>query len=153
MLRLLVPTLILLSFATARAEDHQFLHNANPSSPLFECNQNTMGQMACQAGHRCKCNYSAFGSAMQGLPPGYRWDCGLEHGTCMSDVPATTSGSYGSAPAQSQTQIPTPQVIAPNTPNPAGSTNSSTTSTTSSTTKAGVTTTTTTTNSKSTTTK
>ena len=157
MLRILVLSLTLLSFATAaRAEDHQFLHNANPSSALFECNQNTMGQMACQAGHRCKCLYSAFGSAMQGLPAGYRWDCGLEHGTCMSDAPAYTSGSYGNGAAgQSSNQFPAPQVVSPFTPNPTGSTDStSSTSTTSSTDKkTGATTTTTTTTNKSTTTK
>ncbi|MEI6559055.1 MAG: hypothetical protein WCO00_11670 [Rhodospirillaceae bacterium] len=111
--RLLILILLVLGLGGADAalaqEAHKFLHNTNPSNPLFECNQHTMGQMACQAGHRCKCLYNAFGSAMQGLPPGYRWDCGLEHGTCMSDVPATTSGNYGTAP---QT-VPTPQVIVP----------------------------------------
>ncbi len=108
MLRILCLTLILLAAGAARADEkHQFLHNANPSNPLFECNQNTMGQMACQTGHRCKCVYNAFGSAMQGLPPGYRWDCGLEQGTCMSDVPATTSGSYGDSTGQSQQTQPT----------------------------------------------
>ena len=75
-------------------EQHQFLHNANPSNALFECNQQTMNQMACQAGRRCKCVYSAFGDAMRGLPAGYHWDCGLTNGDCMSDVPAGTSGHY-----------------------------------------------------------
>ena len=82
--------------ATAQ-QAHQFLHNTNPANPLFECGPKTIGQVGCQAGVRCKCFYDAFGSAMQGLPAGYRWDCGLNQGTCMSDVPATTSGAYGDA--------------------------------------------------------
>ncbi len=103
--------LTLLAFGPAAAEEgHTFLHNANPSNPLFECQQSTIGQVACQAGHRCKCTYNAFGSAMQGLPPGYRWDCGLEQGTCMSDVPAGTTGTYSTGPANS---VPTPQVVVP----------------------------------------
>jgi len=88
----------------AAQETHQFLHNANPAHPLFECGPKTIGQVGCQAGVRCKCFYDAFGSAMKGLPPGYRWDCGLDQGTCMSDVPAATTGTYGNA--QQQTQSP-----------------------------------------------
>ncbi len=112
MLRGLCLSLIILTAGAVRAqESHQFLHNANPSSPLFECNQKTIGQTACQAAHRCKCTYNAFGSAMQGLPPGYRWDCGLEQGTCTIDIPATTSGNYGNSQAPSS--VPTPQVVVP----------------------------------------
>ena len=113
--RFLAVLLVLFAAGTAAAQEkHQFLHNANPSNALFECNQNTMGQMACQAGHRCKCTYSAFGSAMLGLPPGYRWDCGLEHGTCMGDVPATTSGNYGdTAVQQNQNQQQTQPTVVP----------------------------------------
>ncbi len=102
--------LILLSFSALGEENHQFLHNANPSSALFQCEQNTIGQTACQAGHRCKCTYNAFGNAMLGLPPGYRWDCGLEQGTCTIDIPATTSGNYGNPPLPT---VPTPQMVLP----------------------------------------
>ena len=109
MSRLLAVLLILVATVgvASAQEKHQFLHNANPANPLFECNQNTMGQMGCQAGNRCKCVYSAFGSAMQGLPPGYHWDCGLTYGNCMSDVPATTSGSYGDVQQNQQQTQPT----------------------------------------------
>ena len=98
----LATLLVSLVAGSARAQqEHQFLHNTNPANPLFECGPNTLGQVGCQAGVRCKCAYNAFGSAMQGLPPGYRWDCGLEQGTCMSDVPAATTGNYGSTPSPS----------------------------------------------------
>ncbi len=92
-------------------EAHPFLHNANPANPLFECNQKTIGQVACQAGNRCKCGYNAFGDAMRGLPAGYRWDCGLEQGSCLVDVPAETTGNWGNAPPAPQ--APTPQVVIP----------------------------------------
>ena len=75
-------------------EPHKFLHNTNPSNALFECNQSTINQTACQAGHRCKCEYSAFGDKMRGLPQGYRWNCDLTQGTCTIDIPAGTSGHY-----------------------------------------------------------
>lgn len=53
-------------------------------SPLFECGPNTVGQMGCQAGLRCKCRYMAYGDAMRGYPPGtYLWDCGVTHGSCL----------------------------------------------------------------------
>ncbi len=112
-----VVTLVIMLLAlsgpgTVLADDaHQFLHNANPASPLFECGQKTMGQVACQAGNRCKCNYYAFGDAMRGLPPGYRWDCGLEQGNCLVDVPAQTTGNWGNAPPP--VQAPQPQAIVP----------------------------------------
>ncbi|MEI6986437.1 MAG: hypothetical protein WCK65_09925 [Rhodospirillaceae bacterium] len=113
-----IPPLIALLLAIAGTspvnaqEAHKFLHNTNPSNALFDCAQKTIGQMACQAGNRCKCIYDAFGSSMKGLPPGYHWDCGLEQGTCMSDVPATTSGNYGTAaPA-----LPPPQLVVPFAP-------------------------------------
>ena len=112
MLRIIATLLILFAANIAVAQEkHQFLHNTNPSNPLFECNQNTMGQMACQAGNRCKCVYNAFGSAMQGLPPGYRWDCGLQNGTCMSDVPAGTSGNYGDTAVQQNQQQTQPTIV------------------------------------------
>ncbi len=93
--------------SNAIAQEHKFLHNTNPSNALFKCEQDTIGQTACQAGHRCKCEYNAFADASRGLPPGYRWNCGLTQGTCMSDVPATTSGNYGNG----QPTIPAPKVI------------------------------------------
>jgi hypothetical protein len=112
LMRLLVALLALEPLSQAWADEgRQPLHNANPANPLFECGQKTIGQVACQAGNRCKCIYNAFGDAMRGLPPGYRWDCGLEQGSCLVDVPATTSGSEGAPPAAAPT--PTPQVIAP----------------------------------------
>lgn len=82
-----------------RAQDapHRFLYNTNPSDPLFACGAQTRGQLACQAGSRCKCIHEPFGNAMLGLDPGYRWDCSPKHGTCLSDVPAETTGSYGRA--------------------------------------------------------
>lgn len=80
------------------APPHRFLHNSNPADPLFDCTQYTVGQMACQAGVRCKCLYEAFGNAMLGLPPrSYRWDCNPSHGGCLADVPAETSGHYGAS--------------------------------------------------------
>ena len=91
----------------AFAQEHKFLHNTNPSNALFKCEQDTIGQTACQAGHRCKCEYNAFADRSRGLPAGYRWNCGLTQGTCMSDVPATTSGNYGNG----QPAIPAPNVI------------------------------------------
>ncbi len=113
MFRLPMPALavlLLTGFNPASAQEtHRFLHNTNPGNPLFECGPKTIGQVGCQAGVRCKCQYDAFGSKMQGLPPGYRWDCGLNQGTCMSDVPATTSGAYGNA----QPATPSPSIVVP----------------------------------------
>ncbi|MEI8395643.1 MAG: hypothetical protein WCF85_12955 [Rhodospirillaceae bacterium] len=113
MQKLIFMTGLLFAASTAAtAQDAQpFQQNANPVVPLFECNQKTIGQTGCQARMRCICRYDAFGSTMTGLPPGYRWNCGLEQGNCMSTVPATTTGTYGVAPAPQQ--LPTPQVIVP----------------------------------------
>jgi hypothetical protein len=104
--------LVLTASVPVRADEaHQFLHNTNPANPLFECNQKTIGQVACQAGNRCKCGYNAFGDAMRGLPAGYRWDCGLEQGSCLVDVPAETKGDWGNAPPVPP--APPPQVVVP----------------------------------------
>jgi hypothetical protein len=115
--RAVVLALLLSAAAgSGQAQDqHQFLHNTNPAAPLFECGQKTIGQVGCQAGVRCKCRYDAFGSAMTGMPPGYRWDCGLEQGTCTADIPATTSGQYGT-PSSNQS----PAVVVVPTPRPPG---------------------------------
>jgi len=110
---MVIAALLALGGPALAQDNHQFLHNTNPAHPLFECGPKTMGQVGCQAGVRCKCLYDAFGSAMKGLPPGYRWDCGLEQGNCMGDVPATTSGTYGTQQQQTQPNqsivIPVPQ--------------------------------------------
>ena len=92
----LLSIFAILASAPVHAEENKNkpLHSTNPSNKLFNCTQKTMGQTACQAGHRCKCEYSAFGDAMRGLPAGYKWNCDLTQGTCMSDTPATTSGHH-----------------------------------------------------------
>jgi hypothetical protein len=91
--------LLLAGLASAQADERPTAqHHTNSAAPLYECGPKTIGQLGCQAGVRCKCRYDAFGSAMTGMPPGYRWDCGLEQGSCMADVPATIGGS-ASAPS------------------------------------------------------
>jgi len=111
--RCLVLSLILFLFSlvpvSAQEARHQFLHNANPAQPLFACGAQTRGQMACQAGTRCKCLHEPFGNAMLGLDPGYRWDCSPKHGSCLSDVPAETTGTYGDRPPEQTGPI----IIAP----------------------------------------
>lgn len=96
--------------ALAQESRHQFLHNANPAAPLFPCGAQTSGQMACQAGRRCKCLHEPFGNAMLGLSPGYRWACSPKYGSCLSDVPAETTGSYGDRPVN---PVPGPIILAP----------------------------------------
>ncbi|CAK0765942.1 hypothetical protein CCP2SC5_390013 [Azospirillaceae bacterium] len=92
------------------AGQHQFMHNASPSQQLFDCNPRTEGQAACQAGHQCVCRYDAFGSSMRGQPPGYRWDCNIQNGGCLSDIPADTSGRYGNAAQQQMAPFIMPQI-------------------------------------------
>ncbi|MBI1206187.1 MAG: hypothetical protein GC191_02740 [Azospirillum sp.] len=115
MSRSLVAALLLLAAgglgaASAQTPPHPFLHNANPADPLFECGQKTVGQVACQAGNQCRCRYEAFGNAMLGTPPGYSWDCNPALGSCLVDIPATTSGNWGDGGSQSG---PPPTVVVP----------------------------------------
>ncbi len=94
----------------------QSLHNSAPAQPLFECGPQTMGQMACQAGTKCKCTYEAFGNLTRGLPPGsYRWDCSPLHGNCHVDIPAETTGTYGNGGRST----PSPIIVVPQVEPPA----------------------------------
>ncbi len=113
--------LVLAGGAALADESHPFLHNTNPANPLFECGEKTMGQVACQAGNRCKCIYNAFGDAMRGLPPGYRWDCGLGQGSCLVDVPAETSGHWGNPPPSQPQPQPVIRYPAPGSGTGSGS--------------------------------
>lgn len=51
------------------------------------CDAARAGIVACLAGKLCACGLER-GGAMNGLPEGYRWDCGALRPAC-ADVPAT----------------------------------------------------------------
>ncbi len=98
---------------TAEPAPHGFLHNSRRAEPLFPCTAETTGQVACQAGVRCKCRHDAFGSAMLGRPPGHYWDCGVLHGSCLVDIPAETGGDWGRPGTGAVIQPPQVIVIPP----------------------------------------
>lgn len=63
-----------------------------PAAPVqaqsFACTQATAGQLSCQAGIACACNFF-HASAMEGTPAGWRWDCGILRPRCAENQPAT----------------------------------------------------------------
>jgi len=93
------------------------LYNASPDQALFACGPATSGQVACQAGSKCKCLHEPFGNAMLGLPPGYRWDCDPMYGSCLVDIPAETSSHLGGPKREGGSPVPFPYPV-PTPPTP-----------------------------------
>lgn len=71
---------------------------ASAGEPL--CNRATLGQTACFTAKLCACIIDRGGS-ITGIPPGFRWDCGVLRPSCgeAADQPVTIQEFRGAPPA------------------------------------------------------
>jgi hypothetical protein len=69
---------------------------AQAEEPL--CTAAGAGLVSCIAGRLCSCGF-ARGSPANGLPDGFRWDCGILRPSCGSPTPATLDPWQGELPS------------------------------------------------------
>lgn len=71
---------------------------AEAEEPL--CNRRTLGQTACFTAKLCACIIDRGGS-ITGIPPGFRWDCGVLRPSCgeAADQPVSIQEYRGTPPA------------------------------------------------------
>jgi hypothetical protein len=76
-----------------------------PAPPV--CDPETVGQAACFTAKLCLCVFDRGGS-VSGLPPSFRWDCGINRPACgeAANPPVTIQEHRGQAPF-----FPAPLVI------------------------------------------